>query len=81
MSLRKRKSFSGDFKAKVTLEAIQEVKTLNEIGQEFGVHPFRSVSGRKICRNMHRACLMPNEAKNRLSPLLIPKNSILKSDD
>jgi transposase-like protein len=39
MSQRKRKSFSSDFKAKVALEAIHGVKTLNEIAQEFGVHP------------------------------------------
>ena len=39
MTKRTRKNFSGDFKAKVALEAIQGVKTLNEIGQEFGVHP------------------------------------------
>ena len=39
MTKRTRKNFSSDFKAKVALEAIQGVKTLNEIGQEFGVHP------------------------------------------
>ena len=39
MSEAKRKNFSGDFKAKVALEAIRGIKTVNEIGQEFGVHP------------------------------------------
>ena len=39
MSESKRKSFSGDFKAKVALEALRGIKTVNEIGQEFGVHP------------------------------------------
>ncbi len=39
MSGTKRKNFSGDFKAKVALEAIRGIKTVNEIGQEFGVHP------------------------------------------
>jgi len=39
MSQRTRKSFSNDFKAKVPLEAIHGVKTLNEIAQEYGVHP------------------------------------------
>ena len=39
MTKRTRKNFSSDFKAKVALEAIQGVKTLNEIGQEFEVHP------------------------------------------
>ena len=28
-----------EFKAKVGLEALRGVKTINEIGQEFGVHP------------------------------------------
>ncbi len=39
MRQRERKSFSSEFKAKVALEAIHGVKTLNEIAQEFGVHP------------------------------------------
>ena len=39
MSEKKRKIFSSQYKAKVALEAIREVKTANEIAQEFGVHP------------------------------------------
>ncbi|MGZ8218817.1 transposase, partial [Methylomagnum sp.] len=39
MSEKKRQVFSGEFKAKVALEAIRGVKTVNEIAQEFGVHP------------------------------------------
>lgn len=39
MSERKRKSFTSQYKTKVALEAIRGVKTLNEIAQEFGVHP------------------------------------------
>ncbi len=39
MSEKKRKNFSGEFKAKVALEAIRGIKTVNEIAQEFGVHP------------------------------------------
>ena len=39
MSESKRKHFSGEFKAKIALEAIRSIKTVNEIGQEFGVHP------------------------------------------
>lgn len=35
----KRNSFSGQQKAKVALEAIRDVKTINEIAQEYGVHP------------------------------------------
>ena len=39
MSETKRKVFSGEFKAKVALEAIRGVKTVNEIARDFGVHP------------------------------------------
>ena len=39
MSESKRKNFSSELKAKVALEAIRGVKTVNQIGQEFGVHP------------------------------------------
>ena len=35
----KRQNFSGAQKAKVALEAIKGLKTINEIAQENGVHP------------------------------------------
>jgi transposase-like protein len=38
---KKRKVHSPEFKAKVGLEAVRGVKTVNEIGQEYGVHPVR----------------------------------------
>jgi transposase len=39
MSESKRKIFTGAQKAKVALAAIKGVKTINEIAQEYGVHP------------------------------------------
>jgi len=39
VSEQKRKNFSGQFKAKVELEAHRGVKTINKIAQDFGVHP------------------------------------------
>jgi transposase len=36
---KKRKVHTPEFKAKVGLEALRGVKMLNEIGQEYGVHP------------------------------------------
>lgn len=36
---KKRKVHTPEFKAKVGLEALQGVKTINDIGQEYGVHP------------------------------------------
>jgi len=35
----KRKVHTPEFKAKVGLEALRGQKTINEIGQEYGVHP------------------------------------------
>ncbi|HEV2461934.1 MAG TPA: transposase, partial [Ktedonobacterales bacterium] len=34
-----RRRHSGEFKAKVALEAVKGQKTLNELASEFGVHP------------------------------------------
>ena len=39
MSETKRKNFTGEFKPTVALEAIRGIKSVNEIGQVFGVHP------------------------------------------
>ena len=36
---KKRQSFSKDFKAKVTLEALREESTIQEIAVKYGVHP------------------------------------------
>ena len=41
MSEVKRKVYSGEFKAKVGLEAIRGVRTINEIGRDYGVHPIQ----------------------------------------
>ncbi len=36
---KKRKVHTSEFKGKVGLETVRGVKTINEIGQEYGVHP------------------------------------------
>ena len=36
---RSRRTFSSEFKAKVAIEAIKEVKTISELAQIFQVHP------------------------------------------
>lgn len=41
MSEKKRQFFSAQQKAKVALEAIRGIKTVNEIAQQFEVHPNR----------------------------------------
>ena len=42
MSESKRKVFTGAQKAKVALAAVKGLKTINEIAQEFSVHPTQS---------------------------------------
>ena len=37
--VKKRKAHLPEFKAKVGLEALRGKKTVNQIGQEYGVHP------------------------------------------
>ena len=59
----KRKNFSGEFKAQLALEAIRGVQTVNEIVQEFGVHPTQSVGGSGKSRR--RADSMPHTAPRR----------------
>ena len=39
MSKVKRKNHTSEFKAKVAIEAVRGIQTVNEIGQEHGVHP------------------------------------------
>ena len=39
MTEKNRKNFSSQFKAKVAIESIRGIKTVNEIAQEFGVYP------------------------------------------
>ena len=68
----KRKIFSGEFKAKVALEAIRGVQTVNEIGREFGVHPTqvglypkgRLRAGKRSCLTRQAACLTPSAGRN-----------------
>jgi transposase-like protein len=36
---KERKRFKADFKAKVALEALKEIKTVNQLAQDYGLHP------------------------------------------
>lgn len=36
---KERKRFKADFKAKVALEALKEIKTINQLAQDYGLHP------------------------------------------
>ncbi len=43
-----RKRFSAEFKAKVALEAAKEIKTLNELASQYGVHAAQISQWKKI---------------------------------
>jgi len=48
---RKRKQYSGAFKAKVGLEAMIGIKTTAQIAREYQVHPLLVTQWRKILRD------------------------------
>ena len=45
---KKRQIHSSEFKAKVGLEAIRGIKTINEIAQEFSLHPVQVSQYKKL---------------------------------
>jgi transposase len=47
MSTKKRQTFSGQQKAKVALEALRGMKTVNEIAQQYEVHPTQVTQWKK----------------------------------
>lgn len=51
---KKRKVHTPEFKAKVGLEALRGVKTINEIGQEYGVHPVQVGQWKKAIQDGSR---------------------------
>ena len=43
----RRRKFSGGFKARVALEAVQGLKTINELASEYEVHPNQVVNWKR----------------------------------
>ena len=52
---KRRKVHSPEFKAKVGLEALKGVKTINEIGQEYEVHPVQVGQWKKAIREQAKS--------------------------
>ncbi len=64
---KKRKIHSPDFKAKVGLDALRGIKTINEIGQEYGVHPIQVGKWKKAIEEQSRTLF---EGKRGPKPVL-----------
>ncbi|RFC35700.1 MAG: hypothetical protein DID90_2727554197 [Candidatus Nitrotoga sp. LAW] len=64
MSEAKRKIFTGDFKAKVALEAICGIKAVNVVARSLGCIRRRSGCGRRSYKPRHPACLMLSAGRN-----------------
>jgi len=63
---KKRKVHTPEFKAKVGLEALRGVKTINEIGQAYGVHPVQVGQWKKEIQEQAKTLF---EGKRRLAPV------------
>lgn len=44
---KERKRYQADYKAKVAVESIKEVRTVNELAQEYGLHPNQITAWKK----------------------------------
>lgn len=60
---KKRKSYGAEFKAKVGLEAVRRVKTINEIAQEYGVYPVLVGQWKKEILKHSNHCIITNTIK------------------
>lgn len=72
MSETTRKSFTCEFKAKVALEAVRGLKTVNEIGQEFGVHPTQVTLWKKELTEQASSVFDVKRGTKPIDPLASP---------
>ena len=57
-----RRQHSGEFKAKVVLEALRGERTLNEIAADYGVHPLQMTQWKKVAlRRVADHCCQADE--------------------
>jgi len=64
---KKRKSHTAEYKAKVGLEAIRSQKTINEIGQEYGVHPVQVGQWKKAIQEQSKTLFEGKRGPKRLA--------------
>lgn len=72
--MKKRKTHSADFKAKVALEAIREEHTLAELSKKYGVHPNQiSTWKRAAIENMSTAFIKKGAEPNGIDAAEVEK--------
>jgi transposase-like protein len=76
MSEKNRKSFTSHHKAKVAMESIRGTRTVNELAQEFSVHPG---NGRKSLLLRRPVSSRPSVVPRLLTPPPVQSASTLKS--
>jgi transposase-like protein len=75
-----RKVYGADFKAKVALEAVRESKTLNELSQEFGVHPVQISQWKKELLQRASELSRASGGRRRRARTAIPSGCTVRSD-
>ena len=77
--VKKRKAHLPEFKAKVGLEALRGEKTVNQIGQEYGVHPVQVGQWKKeIQAQPQRQKPKQQQHRDSAVQLLLKSNVLLK---
>lgn len=70
---KKRKVHTPEYKAKVALEALRSVKTINQIGQEFDVHPVQVGSCKRAiqeqAKTLFEASVAPNRSTHKVNQI------------
>jgi len=73
MSKGNRSNFTSDFKAKVAIEAVRGTQTVNEIGQEQGVHPTQVSNWKKILQKDASSLFETKRGPKRVDPSSSPE--------
>lgn len=71
---KERKRFKAEFKAKVAFEAVREIKTINQLSQDYGLHPNQISLWKKelLARGFEIFGTVIDKEKNKVDDL-VPK--------
>ena len=76
---KKRRVHPPEFKAKVGLEALGGMKTINQIAQEYGVHPIQVGQWKREIQAQAKFCLKASAGHNRYLPRVRRSGSTVRS--